>query len=121
MNKFIYALLFGVLTLSSCGSEEKSPAEEEAEKNASNAISICDCAQVSLDMMKEMKAADGDESIIKEIQKGYEADIEICTALGEKMQRKMEGLSDKEKKAMSEEMMKKMESCDAYQEMMRDF
>lgn len=112
MKKIIYLSLLGVLLLSSC-----SEAKKDVKEVQSTEQDICSCLQVSLDMSKEMKKANGDEPKLKEIEESYQSDLDACKQLGEDMQKEMEGKTDKEKEANRKELMEIMEACPAYKEM----
>lgn len=89
MKKVILSItLLSALVLSSCGKSE-----------------ICGCAETGLNMLKEFKAAKGDPKKIMDAEKKYKADLEKCNELDK-------GKSEKEKKAMMDE----LKECDSYKE-----
>lgn len=100
--KNVIIATFSVALLASCGGTD-----------------ACSCAGTSLEMMKEMKKADGDEAKLKAIEESYKSDAEACAKLYTDMEKDMESMSDDEKKTKSEEMKKEMESCDAFKEMQK--
>ncbi len=90
MKKLILPVAaFSMLFLTSCGG-----------------TSVCGCMDSYLEMSKEMKAANGDETKMKEIQEKYKDEEEACKKLDE-------GKTSEEKEKMQEEAKK----CDAYKEL----
>ena len=67
---------------------------------------VCDCADMSVAMMNEMTALDGDMEKMTEITEKYADDMKKCEAMGD-------GKSDEEMKAMEEE----MKGCASFKEM----
>ena len=100
--KNVIIATFSVALLASCGG-----------------VDTCSCLEAGLEMSKEIDAAKGDEAKIKEIKESYKSDEEACTEMQAEKAKDMEAMSDEEKKTASEEMMKEMEECDAYKEMMK--
>ena len=67
---------------------------------------VCDCADMSVAMMNEMTALEGDMEKMTAITEKYADDMKKCEAMGE-------GKSEEEMKAMEEE----MKGCASFQEM----
>jgi len=67
---------------------------------------VCDCLDMSIAIMNEMKDCGEDMEKQKEIESKYIEDIKKCQALGE-------GKTEEELKAMEED----MKECPSYQEM----
>jgi hypothetical protein len=71
---------------------------------------VCDCVELNVSIMKEIKDAKMDPAKMKDIETKYKADFETCLALRK----------DKSGKDKSEEELKKMEeeskNCDSYSE-----
>ena len=90
-NLFVSAGVVSAMFLSSCGG---------------GSSAICDCADMSVAMMNEMTALDGDMEKMTEITEKYADDMKKCEAMGD-------GKSDEEMKAMEEE----MKGCASFKEM----
>jgi hypothetical protein len=72
---------------------------------------ICDCLDVSVQMMEESEGLAFDDPKMAEIQEKYEADNERCQKVMEKFDAEFEGLSEEEiEKKQKEE----FESCPSY-------
>jgi hypothetical protein len=114
MKKFIYALplMLGLIlfsfSYSTDGDGEKVAAKVELGDE------MCDCAETSLEMMKEIKEADGDEEIMKELYEKYKDDMEACQKVGEAFQKELEGKSEEEQEEIEEEF---VDNCEAMQEL----
>ena len=90
--KSMLAVFAAVIFLTSCG--------------GAGTNSVCGCLKLSVDGLKEMKAANFDKAKMEEIGKKYKEKGAEC----EKM---AEGKSDEDKKKMEEE----AKACPAYKEM----
>ena len=88
---FVSAGVVSAMFLSSCGG---------------GSSAICDCADMSVAMMNEMTALDGDMERMTEITEKYADDMKKCEAMEE-------GKSEAELEAMMEE----MKGCASYQEL----
>ena len=87
---FVSAGVVSAMFLSSCG----------------GGSGVCDCADMSVSMMNEMTALDGDMERMTEITEKYADDMKKCEAMEE-------GKSEAELEAMMEE----MKGCASYQEL----
>ena len=87
---FVSAGVVSAMFLSSCG----------------GGSGVCDCADMSVAMMNEMTALDGDMEKMTEITEKYADDMKKCEAMEE-------GKSAAELEAMMEE----MKGCASYQEL----
>ena len=88
---FVSAGVVSAMFLSSCGG---------------GSSAICDCADMSVAMMNEMTALEGDMEKMTEITEKYADDMKKCEAMEE-------GKSDEELEAMMEE----IKGCASYQEL----
>ncbi|MFT6502047.1 MAG: hypothetical protein ACJASQ_002172 [Crocinitomicaceae bacterium] len=100
--KNVIIATFSVALLASCGGAD-----------------MCSCLEAGLEMQTEIEAAKGDEAKIKEIKESYAGDEEACEKMQKEQEAEMKSMSDEEQKKKREEMMKEMEECDAYKEMMK--
>ena len=91
--------------VAACMKENAAKAAEEAPATEA-ASEICACADMSVAMMNEMTALDGDMEKMTEITEKYADDMKKCEAMEE-------GKSDEELEAMMEE----MKGCASYQEL----
>ena len=92
---FVSAGVVSAMFLSSCG----------------GGPSICDCIKTSTDAITEMGEAGADADKMKTVEEKYKSDLEACMKMQDDLEKSMEGLSDEEKAAKQEEMMKEMEAC----------
>lgn len=100
--KNVIIATFSVALLASCGGTD-----------------MCGCLEAGLEMQGEMEAAEGDEAKMKEIEESYASDEEACEKMQDEQEVEMKAMSEDEQKTKREEMMKEMEECDAYKEMMK--
>ncbi len=92
MKKLILPVAaFSMLLLTSCGG-----------------TTVCGCADMGVEMMKEVMAANDDQTKLKEIEEKYKDESKACEKL-------YENKSDEERKKMQEE----LEKCDSFKEMQK--
>ncbi len=91
------------LALTSCG-EKKS--------------AICECLDLTVQMMEESKDLDFNDPKVQEIREKYKADEERCEKVMEEFQAQFDGLSDEEMQAKQVEEFEKCPSYARIQEIM---
>jgi len=118
MKKLLLSVaVIATMGLSSCGEEKKEADEKKADHTTADDVigtlpkkdlndAVCDCLDMSIAIMNEMKDCGEDMEKQKEIESKYIEDIKKCQALGE-------GKTEEELKAMEED----MKECPSYQEM----
>lgn len=75
-------------------------------------LTICGCAQISLDAFKEMKASSGDATTLKKIMNSYKEPLEACSKMMEAKEREAE-----DNEAKQNALMRELEKCEAYKEL----
>jgi len=83
MKKVIYSVaIVATMALASCGGP-----------------SVCDCVDMSKEIMKEIEAAEGDEAKMKEIEEKYKDKAEACKKMGEEAEKDEEKAKKMEEEA----------------------
>lgn len=112
MKKIILTVFTVVsLVVTSCNNSTNEESKDESKKE----MTLCDCATINLEQMKEIKAAEDDDAAIQKIKVKYSKDEETCRTIGKEFQGKLEILTEEESQA---EFDKLKNECPAFKEIM---
>ena len=94
--KNVIIATFSVALLASCGGTD-----------------VCSCAEMGMEMMEEIAAAEGDAAKIAEINESYKSDQEACTEAAAERAKEIEAMSDEERMTALQEDMEEAAGCAA--------